>query len=341
MKNRIPFKIKLPNGPNKWWEIEITEEAREQLRTQKRISYEELLALNVQELPTLWGGVINPGKITVLGGPSDCNKSTFALDLTMAVCNGDTEFMGSPLDPKYKKAIYVSTEDDNDSMSFRLGKRPKPSQPSHYPIILTDDEDIDKKVREEFKTSPFDLIVIDAFGDLQSEDSNKMENVREFMKVYQNIARDFNVAILFIHHVSKAGSSKAAHKNNLSGSHGIEAKARSVLMMERLEGNRRRLVNVKGNHTADKDKSAILMELNPDTISLEYIGREDVSVSFKMESLTKQVKALTDEQVQKNPKITVEKCWENCREEIEASRSTYAKALKLSKADLMSGKFTS
>jgi RecA-family ATPase len=76
------------------------------------VTGEELLKMNVEELPFLLEGIIPTVGVAALGGASDMGKSSLLRQFVIAVVTAQTTFLGFKLNLKHKRALYISTEDD-------------------------------------------------------------------------------------------------------------------------------------------------------------------------------------------------------------------------------------
>ncbi|MFA7691227.1 MAG: AAA family ATPase, partial [Methanofastidiosum sp.] len=85
----------------------------------------ELYELGVKKIPMLVEGLFLKTGIMVLAGSSDVGKSTLARQLILSIAEDRKQFLGWNLNPKYNKAIYVSTEDDSIAISYALNKTVK------------------------------------------------------------------------------------------------------------------------------------------------------------------------------------------------------------------------
>lgn len=226
----------------------------------------ELLSGEFKEPKNLIGDIIPEVGIWFLVGGSDVGKSTFLTQMGLSVASG-REFIGEEVKPKYGRVIYVSTEDDEESVSYRLKRMNReleicPEEVEGFTLI-TDFEDITARLMEESEDAPADLIIIDAFGDVfNGKDLNSNNQVRQFLQPFGQMANKYKCSVCFMHHTAKRTEDLAPSKNNSIGSQGIEAKARLVMELrnDRNNSTLKHLCIVKGNRLgADfKDKSFIL-----------------------------------------------------------------------------------
>ena len=79
----------------------------------------ELLHMNILKIPTLIDPIIPKVGLIALIGTSDIGKSTLLLELCNDIALKD-KFLDFNINALHKSTIYVSTEDDQYSISFRI-----------------------------------------------------------------------------------------------------------------------------------------------------------------------------------------------------------------------------
>ena len=89
----------------------------------KQLSIHELLALNIQEIPTLVEPIFQKVGLACLAGPSDSGKSMLLRQLAIAVANGERDFLGFKLNLNHKSAIYLCSEDDASAIAMLLNRQ--------------------------------------------------------------------------------------------------------------------------------------------------------------------------------------------------------------------------
>jgi RecA-family ATPase len=249
-------KIVLPIGSFSLDEIRKSTESLTTKPTQqwKPISASELLQYEGENSPKLLDPILPRVGIAILGGSSDCGKSTFLRQLSTAIVTGEDKFLDFPLTPTHKSVLYVSTEDDryavSDSLKRQnLGKNYNPDQLSNLRFIFETDDLMDH-INTALKSAPVDLIVIDCLGDVYGTKSmNESNQARAFLNPYKELAEKHQCSVVFLHHNGKRSEFNEPSKNNLLGSQAIEAKSRLVLELraDNHDDSKRHLVVLKGN----------------------------------------------------------------------------------------------
>ncbi|WP_336126850.1 AAA family ATPase [Mesoflavibacter sp. CH_XMU1422-2] len=230
---------------------------------------------NYSSIPTLVEPLFPLSGIVSLVGSSDVGKSTFLRQLSICIALGFDKFLGYKLNCRTNNVIYVSTEDDPNSISIGFKKQVANIQSDideeklNNLLFLFNPEELHKKLESILEKTPVDLIVIDTFTDVFSGEINASTKVREFLKIYSAIALKYNCLILFLHHTGKGSEKKRADKNNVLGSQGFEAKMRSVIELRKhhREEQKRFLHILKGNYISSKEKStAKVIEFNEESL---------------------------------------------------------------------------
>jgi RecA-family ATPase len=160
----------------------------------------------VTELPFLAEGLFPQAGVVACVGDSDVGKSALLRLLCLYIITGRAEFLGFKLNTRFRKAIYVSTEDGTDATNFLLGKQNLPIQAE-----LSDLEGLRFAFIEDFEPAklpnllnrmlteePADLVVLDGYGDLLNGNPNDFQNVRKFLQPYRVIANRHKCLFIFL-----------------------------------------------------------------------------------------------------------------------------------------------
>ena len=88
------------------------------------LTLDELLSLDVSEIPFLVDGMIPKYTITFITGESDIGKSLLTSQIALSTCYKE-KTISKKIHSEFKKAIIISTEDTHYALSFRLKKQLK------------------------------------------------------------------------------------------------------------------------------------------------------------------------------------------------------------------------
>lgn len=218
----------------------------------------------VEVIPHLVEGLIPQIGLIIIGGTGGIGKSAFCRQLAAAIALGEPDFLGYPLRPSSRKAIYVSTEDGEIATANLIRKQnPSPSNLDDLDNLyfIHEPDKILNKLEECCRQLRPSLIVIDCLADIAGGelDFNSTNRIRAELEKYNNLAKKYETAIVFIHHVSKAAEKNSPGKNNLLGSVSFSDKARLVLEF-RADSNDSSKVNVsivKTNYLPPEAKDLI------------------------------------------------------------------------------------
>lgn len=224
---------------------------------------DELMALPDDDRSFLVYPIIPRSKISMLAGKSDVGKSMFYIQLCTAIILGKRKFLDMPMEPKYKRALIITTEDDRYDIRFRLSRQlagMKLNKAQSVNLKVVDDTtEIVPVLEVELSLKRYDLVVIDAFGDVFEGNINATNDVRRFLTSISMVLNRYQCAALIIHHEGKATTKKGPQKDKILGSSGIEQRCRSVAILSaepKIPG-RRTLQVVKGNHISDEEKAKV------------------------------------------------------------------------------------
>ena len=220
------------------------------------LSAKTLLQRENTEIETLIDPILPRVGIASLIGSSDCGKSSFLRSLAMHIVAGEQYFLGFRVRPKHYRALYVSTEDEENSISVvmrrqaeELGYTPERLEELRF---LFDTENLFQTLDAIVRAQPHDLVVLDAFSDLFVGNMNDNNQVRQFLNRFHDFALEHSLLVLFLHHTGKRTESLTPSKHNAIGSQGFEAKMRFVAELRQdpdpQRCNLRHFCIVKGNY---------------------------------------------------------------------------------------------
>lgn len=180
------------------------------------ISGEELLNRKIESIPCVIESIFQMVGLACIAGGSDAGKSGFLRYLCMCIVAGLEYFIGFPIKSKHKRAIYVSTEDDENAINFLINKQNldmgiEPSTLKDLSFVF-DTENLLNKLDRMMTEKPVDLVCLDAFGDLYSGSMNDSAQVRTFLNQYSQLAQKHQCLIIFLHHCGKASDGGVPNK---------------------------------------------------------------------------------------------------------------------------------
>lgn len=232
----------------------------------------DLLNRNIDEIPCLVEPILPRAGVVAMGGASDTGKSSILRQLAINVCTGE-DFLGFPLNSRYRRAIYVSTEDDETAVSYLLNRQNKQLllHPDEYNelIFLFDTENLADRLDKMITDNPVDLAVIDCFTDIYSRSMNQANEVRTFLNQFSQLANKHQCLFVFLHHTGKHREHDLPSKNNLLGSQAFEAKMRAVfeLRNDLADDTKKHLCIVKGNYlSASFKKESYVLDFSENLV---------------------------------------------------------------------------
>ncbi|MDG1912275.1 MAG: AAA family ATPase, partial [Flavobacteriaceae bacterium] len=177
-------------------------------------------------------------------------------------------------------------------------------------------EGIINNLKEVVKTNCVDLIIIDSYADLFTGSMNNSNEVRSFLNMYNNIANEFGVTVIFLHHTNKASAGMTPNKNSILGSQGFEAKMRSVLMLTKDDSDEslRHLCVIKNNYIPESSKSMsyvlrfneyLSFENTGDQVPLNELASEEwIPMAMQMKDNGKSYRQISDELSEKGHQVS-------------------------------------
>lgn len=257
----------------------------------------ELYNLEIDDVPKLLDPFFQKVGLASLVGTSDSGKSTFLRQLSLSIVLQKETFIGCKLNCKSNKVIYVSTEDDSNSVSAAIRKQIQYLMVQENNLdfnllknlkFIFDTENLLDILALSLQEEPCDLIVIDAFTDAFSKEINANTQVRQFLNEYDKLAKRYNCLIIFLHHIGKNTQKNTPSKDSIIGSQAFEAKMRCVIELRpnSHKENYKDLWVLKANFldSSFKKKSYVL-EMNEDLIFKETGERNSKGQNFKKDNL--------------------------------------------------------
>lgn len=244
----------------------------------KFISGLDLLNLNTEFIPMLFGDLIPKVGVWALVGASDTGKSMALRQMAMSVA-GNMPFLDMECMATYNRAVIICTEDDDFATSYVLRRQNKSvgltDEQAKNIQFLFDTDNLIENIEKELSETPADLVIIDAFGDVfDGKDLNQNNQVRTFLNKFSQLANRYKCSIGFLHHTGKRTEALSPSKNNAIGSQGFEAKMRLVieLRLDKVNPDLRHFCVVKGNYIPQEMKNSSIVIRMDDNLTFSDTG---------------------------------------------------------------------
>lgn len=209
-----------------------------------------------------WNNRIPVGKLTIIGGRSGIGKSFLTLSLAAHVTNGTDliDVAGHPLDGE---VLFCSYEDDiEDSIGPRADSLDVDMNRCHFIEGVSTEhgprdfgpQDVPRIV-DYMKSCPeIKLVIIDPLGSFvgAGTDSNAENQMRSVLQTLTRAGKETGAAIVMVAHRNKQMLENPTNDDlvlSITGSQGISAIARSVLLVERDDNDIRWVKHVKSNYS--------------------------------------------------------------------------------------------
>lgn len=238
----------------------------------------DLYNLKIENVPKLLEPYFQKVGLASLVGTSDSGKSTFLRQLCLSIVLRKETFIDGQLYPISNKAIYVSTEDDSNSVGFAIRKQIQYLKSEDDALDLKllnnlefifDTENLLERLKQSLEKEHRDLIVIDAFTDVFAKEINANTQVRQFLNEYDKLAKKYRCLILFLHHIGKNTQKVTPSKDSIIGSQAFEAKMRSVIELRpnKINPELKDLWVLKANFLDNSFKrTSVVLDLNESLI---------------------------------------------------------------------------
>lgn len=162
------------------------------------------------DLRWLWPGWIPRGQITMVMGDPSAGKSYFTLDLAQRIAAGTTFPDGQHIE-RPGTVLYIDAE--NKPSMFKKRVQPWPDHqasrlyymlPTPNMMMIDLDQDLDRErlLDRIYHIRP-ELIIIDSYSSISLKGENNKEDVQRILSFMTRIARDYDCAVVIIHHLKK------------------------------------------------------------------------------------------------------------------------------------------
>jgi RecA-family ATPase len=186
------------------------------------------------------------------------------------------------------RSVYLSLEDNVKAVKTRLLKQISGMTNEEINLVKKgiifefSPFDIEAKLYQFLKSDiSIKVIIIDPMSEIMVQgDLNNTSYVRKTIQMLRGISRQFDVAIIYIHHITKTAEINGYFsKLSVSGSHAFEASVRSLFFMQKEKDGSSTLGIVKGNHIRDEwkyPKKKLTLNLDEGTMTYHQTIRIDL-----------------------------------------------------------------
>lgn len=260
------------------------------------------------DIEWLWEGWIPKGFVTMIAGDPGIGKSAIAQHLVKTVTEGGTfplctEPLGEP-----RNAVWIDTESAQQIIKVRAGTMKMDKSRVYIPSfdgdILTNtnlgqDDHREHIVNLIEGTDPA-LVILDSLGSSHSRGENKVEEMRPLMTFLSSMARDYQLAMVIVHHLNKdrKGEEPEITLNRVRGNTVITANCRSIFTVEPSMERSLRLRVIKNNLALigdpimaipllDERKQFTGFDYRPYVAPPPKKNRKDICADWILETLSK------------------------------------------------------
>ena len=156
------------------------------------VENEERIPTGIHELDRVLGGGIVKGSLSLVGGDPGIGKSTLLLQVCRNLANSK------------RKVLYISGEESMHQIKMRAER----IGTFEEEMLLYCETDLDAITNAILKTKP-EFAVIDSIQTMYSEDlssaAGSVSQVREVTAVMMRVAKENNIAVFIVGHVTKEG----------------------------------------------------------------------------------------------------------------------------------------
>lgn len=184
------------------------------------------------EYPFLLDNIIPKCSLSGIIAPSETGKSAILSQLALCIVKGE-DFLNLKNNADHKRVLWIATEENSAQISPRIKKQveTKVDAMENLEYVLNA-ENVVEIIEKSCEVKHYDLIILDCYGDLNTQDTNSVSETRKFMNEYYKLSQKYKVAIMMAHHISKNASNSLLTKYSSMGSTGFVDKCRHVIGLE-------------------------------------------------------------------------------------------------------------
>ena len=187
---------------------------------------EDRMSTQFNELDRVLGGGLVAGSLVLIGGDPGIGKSTLLLQVSIQLVS------------QGQKVLYVSGEESLSQIKLRADRL----KVQEKDLYLMAETDLDQIVAETSRVQP-DVVIVDSIQTMHSPDHNGVSGsvgqVRQATASLMRLAKDNQMAIFIVGHVTKEGS--------IAGPRLLEHMVDTVLYLEGEKYNRFRILRAVKN----------------------------------------------------------------------------------------------
>ncbi|MGV3604878.1 MAG: AAA family ATPase [Planctomycetaceae bacterium] len=191
-----------------------------------------------------WQNWLPRGHVTLLVAEAGSGKSLFAIwGVVRSVLTGERWPDGStPEHDPSSVVFWIEAEHFHQGLLERVKLAGLPADRIKLPKIdpldvvkFSDDAEVEE-LREKIREHKPRLLVIDALSGTHDARENENDAMLPIMRVFVQLAQEFNIPVLLIHHVNKSTEGGRITPKTVRGAGSILQLPRVVLALEKLDG---------------------------------------------------------------------------------------------------------
>lgn len=249
------------------------------------------IAKGLTPINWLWPQWIPKGFITLLGAEPGTGKSLVALDIAKRIIHQESWPDDAPAGVHQRRIVYVDAELVPQMLHQRAVRwgldesKLFVMSPSRNEMLDFGDRKCRERLRRMVAQIEPSMVIVDSLSSITLRGENNIEDIRGILGFLNELAVDYNVGLLLIHHLRKRGNNQITTSttreisiDDFRGSGHIIAMSRSVLALSKVQTTRvkdrnapRKLQQIKNNFGPYPDPLGCdLMPLHPEGVFLSW-----------------------------------------------------------------------
>ncbi|TZF85808.1 AAA family ATPase (plasmid) [Pedobacter sp. BS3] len=233
---------------------------------------------NLKPLKKIFGNYILEKNTVLFPSERGVGKSLLAMQLALVVANGDTEFLGEPIE-LHGNVLYVNLELGESVLARRMAtltKNIESKSTTFNALALTSREGL-KAIIDDIKKeceaySPVLIIIDNLRTAFSGADNEKNKEMTSAISMINKLKDEVGAAFLIVHHTKKGTHNQLTNSDMQSGAGALTDLVDADFFLRRSNKGRnlRILKRIKSRECEEQD-GAKLITLNPETLWFEHL----------------------------------------------------------------------
>jgi hypothetical protein len=248
----------------------------------KFLSGTDIVSMELPQANDLITNLMRAQSLNFLAGEAGCGKSLLAMNLALSVAVGSKKFLCYDLTGS-GKVLYLNNElyfnEHAGRFRMMIERLPARGDISNFvtPVDVPLMDDCFDELNNFCEHEKPCLVVLDCLYYSHNQDENGSSKMKAMMRKLQSLRDNHNLCVIVVHHSRKGARYDLLHNDLMRGAGVFGAAADTILMLKRsqTQESKRILKPTKLRHSADENRKARLLSLDPENLWFRDDGEAD------------------------------------------------------------------